>query len=175
MPPSSICWRLNTSECIWRKHILFVYIFTVYVCVFHEDMWVYTHRHMHVKATGWCLLFFIISLHLIFWDGISQRTWLLLFQTANPGNHLIPCLPPVTVGAMPYFSLAWVLRIWTHALMPTQQTLHSLYWMEPIPVRMQGPRPTERRWHEGPGESSHLEPRRKISEKQPCQHHNLGL
>lgn len=63
------------------------------MCVFHEDMWVYTHLHMHVKATGWYLLFFIISLHLIFWEGISQRTWLLLFQTANPGNHLIP-LPP---------------------------------------------------------------------------------
>lgn len=92
-PPHPYVEDLKTSECIWRKHILFVYICTVYVCVFHEDMWVYTRLHMHVKATGWCLLFFIIFLHLTFWDGISQRTWLLLFQSANPRNHLIP-LPP---------------------------------------------------------------------------------
>ena len=80
-----------------RMHLKKAYSICLYMncvlCVFHEDMWVYTHLHMHVKTKGWCLLFFIISFHLLFWDGISQRTWLILFQTANPGNHLIP-LPP---------------------------------------------------------------------------------
>lgn len=128
MPPSSICWRLNTSEerseCIWRKYILFVYICTVFVRVFHKDMWVYTCLRIYVKATGRCLLFLITSLHLLFWDGISQRTWLLLFQAANPGNHLIP-LPPTHAcrcHAIYLFSMS-ARGIWTHARRPRQQTL----------------------------------------------------
>lgn len=141
---------------------LFTYVLCIYVCSMKTCEYTHTCICMWKPRVDVC--YSSLSLSTLYFEmGFHKEHGSYYFRQQILETTWSPCMD-CRCHAIFLFSMS-AKEIWTHALMPTQQTLNSLNWMEPISVRMQGPRPTERRWHEGPGESSHLEPRRKISEK----------